>query len=146
MIRRFFAYALPKKEWVRMNRPMANPNDSAEKAQRRREYAGLLRVSSYAVFSGLCDPDSYTSYPAGILRWQKQERFTQPKAANECAYVHAGSSKGDQYIAEHQCDLARSLAISLVADDVGTSAEYLRKKLRHFEPTRNGNTNTISTE
>ena len=53
-----------------MNRPMTNPNDGAEKRQRRLEYAAILDALNHSEMTHRTKPHDAKGFPALIMQWQ----------------------------------------------------------------------------
>ena len=110
-----------------MHRPMENPYDENEERARRREYALTLRRSACAEVAH-CDPDCNTDYPARVLKWQYSEGLLSVRFREPSRRFLASGDPSD--ISERRFEYARKLSLFLVADQVGTSVEYLRKRCR----------------
>jgi len=72
-VRRIFAQGIAKSDWVHLNRPMCQVYDQREEAQRREEYALLLKHLAYSDLMPGSEPDRSDDFPAWILDWQYSE-------------------------------------------------------------------------
>ena len=135
MLRRIFAWAILKADWIRMNRPMADPYDDVEEKERRSEYSKLLENLPYSELQGRCDPADSSGYPAQILKWQYEDGLlARAIPADQSDVANLLFSKGGERVAEEQCEYARRLALFLVAKEAKMSIEYLRKICRKWDP------------
>jgi hypothetical protein len=114
-----------------MNRPMEHPYEENEEEQRRRDYAEILMKAPYSEMVGRCDPKVSSAYPARILKWQYAEGLLVNHASGEQTRSRSlFSVVSANAIIERRSELARRLAIFLVAKEARMSPDYLRKLCR----------------
>jgi len=141
-LKRIFARSVPSADWGRMNRPLSGPYQPEEELARRREYSEILERLTCSVFIGRCDPNDDNGYPARIFKWQYLGGLITPDTAIQSSRVKR-LPKDAQYVRERRSELARQLALFLVADEAQVSPDYLRKICRKFEPDRDEGSNDI---
>src|SRR5262249_1179783 len=133
-----------------MHRPMECPHDANEERDRLVEYSRILKKLPYSEFvTGCEEPQSEyrglgqdarseeendrTRYPTHILRWQYEEGLLSPELFPSQLGKRKETS-GVSWAVERRSELARRLAVYIVASDAGMSREHLEKMCRRFEP------------
>lgn len=107
-----------------MNRPLERHTEEHRRSRRHECAAILAELSTgHSLLQGKCDAEKHSSYPARIMLWQFEEGLL-------------GLGQISEKVTECQSEYARRLALFLIADECGTSPEYLRKLCRKHEALR----------
>lgn len=120
-----------------MNRPMINPHDPNEEAQRRKEYSSLLRRLNHSDLQGHCDPtvnegSPASNYPDLILLWQYAEGILLPHNGRTAEGLRGGVPQ--ESLSLKHSEFSRRLARFIVAAELQTTIEYLTKLCRKWDP------------
>jgi hypothetical protein len=120
-----------------MNRPMTNPHDPEEEAQRRNEYSSLLEELNYSDLQGHCDPAANqilpaSNYPDLILLWQYAEGILLPHNGRTGKGLRDGVPQ--ESLTLQRSEFSRRVAKFIVAAELQTTVEYLTRLCRKWDP------------
>jgi hypothetical protein len=111
---------------------MINPNDGAEKRQRRLEYSAILDTLNHSEMMHRTKPHDAKGLPALIMEWQCEMRLVYNYAKGE--KQKGQLLKPPKNAVEFRSEYARSLALFIVSQDANMSQEHLVKLCRGYDP------------